>query len=106
MGEGAGPRACLSPDQGPKEAVLTVRVDPHGRGRDVRGDSEVRDPQVLQGDGTTQKGHPPPLPTLDLQPWRLKAQALLGGGTSICRSLKTPQMLLLKPAPENIDVIG
>lgn len=29
-----------------------------------------------------------------------------GGGTSICLSLKTLEMLLLKPAPENMEVMG
>lgn len=105
----AAPCACLSPYHGePKEEALTIRVDAHSRGRDVCGDGEVRDPQVLRGDGRAQKGLPPPPPALD--PAGLEARGDEGGpclgGTSICRSLKTLQTLLLKPAPENMDVIG
>lgn len=67
------PCACLSPYQGePEEEVLTVRVDAHSRGRDVCGDGEVGDPQVLQGDGRTQRAFLPHRQPSTLQVWRLE----------------------------------
>lgn len=89
--------------------ALTICVDPHGGGRDVRGDGEVGDPQVLVGGWGSEDmlpgcRHPP------FGPGVLCADTGLAGApqgsTSICRSLKTLYTLLLKPAPENMEVMG
>lgn len=85
--------------------ALTVRVHPHGRGRDIGRDVEVGQPEILRGrDGAM---------------GRLVAgcaTAGWGGGvrgwgwspgcTSICLSWKTLLMLALKAEPENMEVMG
>lgn len=90
--------------------ALTVCVDPHGGGRDVRGDGEVGYPQILGG-GMGLRGQAPWLlaPTLWARGAECADTGLAGapqGSTSICRSLKTLYTLLLKPAPENMEVMG
>lgn len=109
--------------------ALTVLVDPHGRGRDVCRHIEVGKPQILQGHKGQIRDMLQPSMLLWGQrktPW-LPAGGIARGAqpeaalnvcrrdslpsswdppTSICLSLKTLLMLVLKAEPENIEVMG